>query len=217
MLHKNFNLNINLQRKIASGYLVDGRDWLMILNSMKESDFDPDSYMAKKFSLLIFSFECSLKSIFISLSNKRNCILEIYDDKVMTSHKISEIYPKCQILSKGRYRILSKSFEEHIAKIDGLGMKLRYSNDYFNVRKNEPMIEKVTRNGPSFSITKEEFISQCLDQATNLNKKATQIHANRFKGHEVTPANKIGIIDEWVSYVVMRPKQRKNVVKPSLE
>ena len=217
MLNKNFNLNIKIQRKIAHGYLVDSRDWLMILNSMKASDFDQDSYMAKKFSLIIFSFECSLKSIFISLSNKRSKILETYDEKFMRSHKISEIYPRCQALSKGRYKILTKSFEQHLADIDGLGMSLRYSNNYFNIRKNEPMIEKVTRNSPSFSVTKEEFISQCLNEAINLNKKAAQIYTNRFKGHEVTPGNKVGIIDEWVSYIMMRPNQRKNVVKPSLE
>ena len=215
MLNKNFNLNIKVQRKIAHGYHIDGHDWLMILNSMNASDFDQDSYMAKRFALIIFSFECSLKSIFISLSNKRRKIIEIYDEEVMRSHKISEIYPRCQALSNGRYRILTKSFEQHLAEIDGLGMGLRYSNNYFNIRKKEPIFEKITRNTPSFSVTKEDFINQCLDEATNLNKKSAQIYTNRFEGHERTPGNKIGIVDEYVSYIMMHKNQRKKVVKPS--
>ena len=117
----------------------------MLLKAIDNIDFDPDSYLAKKFAIMIFSYECSMKSIFVSLNSKRRKAIEIYDEKVMRSHNINEIYQKCKTLSKSRYKIIKKSFERTLPLIDSLGMKLRYSNDYFNIMKNEPMIERVFR------------------------------------------------------------------------
>lgn len=215
MFDNKFVLNTKIQRKIAHGYLIDGRDWLILLASINDIDFDPKSYSAKKFALLIFSFECNLKSIFVSLSSKRKKVIDIYDEKIMRSHNLEQIYEKCKDLSNRRYRILSRSFEAQIRVIDDLGMKLRYSNDYYNIMNNEPMIARAFKESPSFLVTKHDFIDCCQSECRTLHRNASNIYTRRFKGHEATRGNHLGIIDECMDYIMMPKGLRNSMTKPS--
>ncbi|MDD5044863.1 MAG: hypothetical protein PHU91_03990 [Candidatus Omnitrophica bacterium] len=201
-----FYLETQVKSWITGYFLRDAREWLHIYNILQEQQDDwlVMSYEAKKFINLRFSFECSLKSLIMSLSNKYELASQAYEILRRHQHDLSNLYKECLSRGRRKYRIISPSFEPKLAKIDNLGIGIRYDLDFKTAYKRQSFRELFVDGPVSSVVLDDSFRKDFLKETTNLYKRARKIESIRFAKHHISTGDDAGRVENYIRTKIIR-------------
>jgi len=200
-----FHLETQVKAQIARNYLRDASEWLFIHKKIQEIDeYIAMSFEAKKFINLRFSMECSLKSLIMSLSKRKERAEEAYNIARKFSHNLMKLFEECKKRAEGKYKICSKSFIPEIDKIEKLGIEIRYDLD-FKIAYKKQSFRELFVNGPISSVILDSsFHEKFWHETINLYKKTNKIYGIRFKKHRLILFSNSGKIDEYIRTKIMK-------------
>lgn len=172
------------KRALAHYYLREARESLLIYKMLdSKGDFVSMSFEAKKIINLLYPFECSLKSLVISLSKKEESI-EALNAILEKDNDLDSLYSECISRSKDRTQLISPSFVPMLAEIDKFGGNIIYNK---NIRT---IYEKIAReewfiDGP-LSALDSNLKRKLLTETIGLYRRAERLYGVNFACHEAT-------------------------------
>ena len=175
-----FNKKMVVKMKIANSFLHDSDAWLRIYEELHKH-YRGVSFEAKKFVILKFSVECSLKSLIVSFSKKNELPEAVYKKIRRYGHNIVRLYEECNMRSNHRYKLFSKSFASSISLINRFGVEIRYDLDFTKWFRNQKWHRGI--GDVSSIVIENEFRKRFLNEAKKLNKLATARDVARFSKH----------------------------------
>ncbi len=201
-----FYLQPQVKSQISRNYLRDAHEWLRIYKILvnEQQDYISKSLEAKKFIHLWFSVECSLKSIIMSLSNKNESALDAYKILIGCQHNLTKLYKVCLCRAAKKYRIISPSFVQKLAKIDNLKIGIRYDLNFKTAYKKQSLRELFFDGPVSGVVLDDSFRKEFFEEAIKLYKRASKLYGVRFAKHGASTAADAGKVDDYIKTKIVK-------------
>ncbi|HOQ12299.1 MAG: hypothetical protein BWY23_01373 [Spirochaetes bacterium ADurb.Bin218] len=137
-----FDPEMSLKHFISSSYLKDSNEFLWMVEHLKDSEFmNSMSFRCKVFTLILFSVECSLKSLVISSSTYTQKAEILYTKN--KSHDVVKLFKNVQQQLYGKIKFINKNELKLLEDAHKLGVNVRYNIDVNYISFYSSFIEKI--------------------------------------------------------------------------
>lgn len=161
-----------VKAKVAASYRTDAEQlYARAEASLRDSSLPTTKYsmLSKIFVDILMSFECSLKSLIISLSKSDESPEQAYKEARGCGHKIGKLCKKVQGRSYNRLEFVSSKEENMLHEAGDIGIFVRYESDALKLKigvQDDRLFSKP--NSMDKTIRSEEWICTMLDLSYKL-------------------------------------------------
>jgi hypothetical protein len=191
---KKFKPPRSVKSIIASNFSRDAQLFIERFDILFASEGRDDKWFRAKVLLdLIMSIECSLKSLFISLSKDDEKPSEAYREARRLSHNISLLFEKCSERAKNRLKLPAKPV--NIFKdIESLGISIRYSHELWLIRFNDSVSGLFFEDGRISRTIDDPVWAKELRSVAVMFLKLSEDAEKRFLSpHRITVGNQLNL------------------------
>ncbi len=200
-----FYLEPQVKSQISRYYLRDAYEWVRIYrNLMSESEYYSKSFEAKKFVCLRFALECSLKSLIMSLSNNKESASDSYKSLRNHQHDLTGLAKECISRAGRKHKIISPAFMIGLAKIDKLGVGIRYDLDFKTAYKKQTIRELFVDGPVSGVVLDDSFRKDFFRGTLFVLKKANLVNKIKFSKHLCCTLADAGKVEDYIRTKIIK-------------
>jgi hypothetical protein len=175
-----------VKAKVATHYLTDSEQLCLRARTTINSSDLPFRYSmrSKIFVEILMSFECSLKSLVISLSKGGESPEQAYHEAREPGHRVGQLCEKVKNRSYNRLKFVSSKEEDMIYEAEEIGVFVRYELEAMRLKRG-------LKNGRLFSkpnkllqtIRSEQWMSDMLELGFKLHSIAYESGSRYMSEH----------------------------------
>lgn len=159
-----FDPNYHMYNILSDSYLVDGREFIIRIQLLKDRE-ERFSYKSKLIVEILIAIECLLKSIFFSCTNHSNSVKDEYKNMRKLSHDLQLLINEIGVRAPTETVIQDQVLKDKIKKATDLGLRgtwigHRYSIDAFLLRFSESVKDRYSGEGRFSGVVNDLFIEE---------------------------------------------------------